>query len=85
MDIVERLRFGVALDEQGDVSWCNQEAMINAADEIERLREENKRLRELNQHKTMQGRLDGRTVILHQSGDVWVPHWQEDPEVQGGE
>lgn len=39
MDIVERLRFGVALDEQGDVSWCNQEAMINAADEIERLRE----------------------------------------------
>ena len=44
MDIVERLRFGVALDEQGDVSWCNQEAMINAADEIERLRKENAEL-----------------------------------------
>ena len=38
MDIVERLRFGVALDEQGDVSWCNQETMFKAADEIERLR-----------------------------------------------
>lgn len=38
MDIVERLRFGVALDEQGDVSWCNQETMFKAADEIEQLR-----------------------------------------------
>jgi hypothetical protein len=45
-DIVERLRFGVALDEQGDVSFCNQEAMFKAADEIERLRAENERLRE---------------------------------------
>lgn len=46
MDIVERLRFGVALDEQGDVSWCNQEAMIKAADEIERLRQQNAELME---------------------------------------
>jgi len=36
-DLVKRLRFGVALDEQGDVSWCNQEAMHNAADRIEQL------------------------------------------------
>jgi hypothetical protein len=36
-DLVKRLRFGVALDEQGDVSWCNQEAMHNAADRIEAL------------------------------------------------
>lgn len=36
-DLVKRLRFGVALDEQGDVSWCNQEAMFNAADRIEKL------------------------------------------------
>jgi chromosome segregation ATPase len=52
-------------------------------DKIERLRQENNRLRESNQHKTMQSRLDGRTVILHQSGDVWVPHWQEGPEALG--
>ena len=36
-DLVKRLRFGVALDEQGDVSWCNQEAMFKAADRIEQL------------------------------------------------
>jgi len=36
-DLVKRLRFGVALDEQGDVSWCNQEAMFKAADRIEKL------------------------------------------------
>ena len=36
-DLVRRLRFGVALDEQGYVSWCNQEAMFNAADRIEQL------------------------------------------------
>jgi hypothetical protein len=36
-DLVKRLRFGIALDEQGDVSWCNQEAMFKAADRIEKL------------------------------------------------
>ena len=36
-DLVKRLRFGVALDEQGDVSWCNQEIMFNAADRIDKL------------------------------------------------
>lgn len=36
-DLVKRLRFGVALDEQGDVSWCNQEIMFKAADRIEKL------------------------------------------------
>ena len=36
-DLVKRLRFGVALDEQGDVSWCSQEAMFKAADRIETL------------------------------------------------
>ena len=36
-DLVKRLRFGIALDEQGDVSWCNQEAMFKAADHIEKL------------------------------------------------
>jgi len=38
-DLVARLRFGVALDEQGDVSWCNQEVMHNAADRIEQIKE----------------------------------------------
>ena len=36
-DLVKRLRFGVALDEQGNVSWCNQEVMFKAADRIEKL------------------------------------------------
>jgi hypothetical protein len=36
-DLVKRLRFGVALDEQGGVSWCSQEVMFNAADRIEKL------------------------------------------------
>ena len=36
-DLVKRLRFGVAIDEQGDVSWCSQEVMFNAADRIEKL------------------------------------------------
>ena len=36
-DLVKRLRFGVAIDEQGDVSWCSQEVMFNAADHIEKL------------------------------------------------
>lgn len=39
-DIIERLRFGIALDELGGISWCNNEVMFKAADEIERLREE---------------------------------------------
>ena len=36
-DLVKRLRFGVAIDEQGDVSWCSQEVMFSAADRIEKL------------------------------------------------
>ena len=84
MDIVERLRQEIGGYTDKDIEKAEAD-MKEAADEIERLRKQNKRLRELNQHKTMQGRLDGRTVILHQSGDVWVPHWQEEPEVQGGE
>jgi hypothetical protein len=94
MDIVERLAQQAAETINGgefnDGKWYTEgqrqawrKAMTPAADEIERLREENKRLRESNQHKTMQSRLNGRTVILHQSGDVWVPHWQEEPEVLG--
>ena len=37
-DLVKRLRFGVAIDEQGDVSWCSQEVMFNAANRIEKLK-----------------------------------------------
>jgi hypothetical protein len=36
-DLVKRLRFGVAIDEQGDVSWCSQKVMFNAAERIEEL------------------------------------------------